>query len=272
MKKKLDGVAETLMIPLWARAAETLEKNPIIRDEKAVELVSKIDYDFDQFEGSWMSQTGVAVRTEILDREAGKFIKQHPDAVIVNIGCGLDTRSFRLDNGRIRWYDLDLPEAVEIRKTFFRETERYKMIGKSVFDYSWIEDIKREEVHGIQHERAHVLFLAEGVMMFFTEKEIMDLMSHLTAGFPGSHMLFEMMPPFVVKNSGRHETVRKTGARFQWGIKSGKDMEKIHPKIKFMEEWNYFNYHRRRWKGLALASLIPAFRNNFNNRIVHIIL
>ena len=264
MNQNLKGVPETLLIPLWARAAETKSPRPIIQDEKAVELTSQINYDFSKFNGSWMTQTGVAVRTEILDREVKAFINKHPDAVIINIGCGLDTRYFRVDNGRVRWYDLDLPEPIQIRKNFFQETQRYSMIGKSIFDYSWTEDI---ETGG-----EPVLFLAEGVFMYFKEEEMADLMTHLTKSFPKAHMLFEMMPRMLVKSGGKHETVRKTTARFQWGIRSGKDMEQINPKIRFVEEWNYFQYHRNRWKWLGGLALIPAFRNNFNNRIVHIVL
>lgn len=263
MHRNLQGVPETLLIPLWARAAETREKKPIIRDEKAVEMVGKIDYDFSKFKGSWLTQTGVAVRTEILDREVRKFIQKHPEAVIVNIGCGLDTRYLRVDNGRIRWYDLDLPEPIGIRKNFFQENGRYRMIGKSVFDYSWVRDV--------QAEGAPILLLAEGVFMYFTEQEMKELMEHLTKLFPGSHLLFEMLPRFLVKFGGKHETVRKTEARFQWGIRSGKDMELLHPQIRFLEEWNFFDLHRKRWKWMGWLALIPAFKNNFNDRIVHLV-
>lgn len=263
MQQNLTGVPETLLIPLWARAVETKEQRAIIQDEKAVKMMAQIDYDFTKFNGSWMSQTGVAIRTEILDRKVKAFIKEHPDAVIINVGCGLDTRYFRVDNGRIRWYDLDLPEPIRIRKFFFQETQRYRMIGKSVFDYSWMENV---ETTG-----SHVLFLAEGVFMYFTEQQMVELMSNLTQRYPRAQMLFEMMTPFVVKNSNRHETVRKTDARFQWGIRRGKDMERINSQVKFLEEWNYFDFHRERWKILRWFALIPAFRNNFNNRIVHIV-
>lgn len=269
MQQNLSGVPETLLIPLWARAAESREKNPIIRDEKAVELVEKIDYDFSKYDGSWMTQTGVAVRTEILDKLVKKFISKHPDAVVINIGCGLDTRYFRVDNGQIHWYDLDLPEPIRIRKNFFRETQRYRMIGKSVFDDTWIEDIEIGRADDLQEE--HVLFLAEGIFMYFTEQQMTKLMNVLTDRFPGAHMLFEMMPSMLVNSSGKHETVKKTNAKFQWGIQNGKDMEQLNSQIRFLEEWNFFDFHRKRWRWMRWLSLIPAFHNNFNNRIVHIV-
>ena len=96
---KLAGVSETLLIPLWARAAETRGPDPIIQDLMAVGIVEKIDYDFDKFNSAWKSRVGVSIRTMILDRAVEKFITRRPGARIINIGAGLDTRFFRVDNG-----------------------------------------------------------------------------------------------------------------------------------------------------------------------------
>lgn len=262
MQQKLKGVPETLLIPLWARAIETQNSKPIIKDYKAVEMMKSIDYDFSKFYNTWLSQTGVAVRTELLDKSTKTFIDKYPNAAIINIGCGLDTRFFRLDNGQIKWYDLDLPEPIRIRKHFFTETERYKMIAKSAFDYSWINEIN------ISNEP--VLIIAEGILMYFTENEIKNLFSELVKAFPNAEVLFEMMTPTIAKMSKHHDTASKLGVKFNWGIASGKEMERYNSKIKFIEEWNYFDYHRNRWHWMRLASLIPAFKNRFNNRIVHL--
>ncbi|WP_234117372.1 class I SAM-dependent methyltransferase [Clostridium hydrogenum] len=118
MQQKLKGIPETLLIPLWARATETTRSEPIIKDSKAIEMMENIDYDFSKFDNTWLSQTGVAVRTELLDNGTKAFMHKHPNATIINIGCGLDTRFFRLDNNKIKWYDLDLPEPIRIRKLF----------------------------------------------------------------------------------------------------------------------------------------------------------
>lgn len=112
MKQNLNGVSETLLIPLWARAIESEYPDPIIKDEKAAEIMKEIEYDFAKLDEEWSTQISVVVRTEILDNATKNFIKKHPDAVIINIGCGLDTRFSRLSNDRIHWYDLDLPEPI----------------------------------------------------------------------------------------------------------------------------------------------------------------
>lgn len=126
MQQKLKGVPETLLIPLWARATETQSSIPIVKDYKAVEMMKNIDYDFSKFDNTWLSQIGVAVRTELLDNSTKTFIHKYPNAVIINIGCGLDTRFFRLDNDKIKWYDLDLPEPIRIRKHFLVKPKNIK--------------------------------------------------------------------------------------------------------------------------------------------------
>jgi O-methyltransferase involved in polyketide biosynthesis len=168
MKQNLEGVSETLLIPLWARAVETKNPHPIIKDEKAREMMTQIEYDFSKFDKEWPTQISVAVRTEILDNATRAFINKHPHAVVINLGCGLDTRFSRLDDGKIRWYDLDLPEPMHIRKQFFEETDRYKMIAKSVFDYSWIDDVRLDN---------SVLIIAEGLLMYLNENEVKELIN-----------------------------------------------------------------------------------------------
>lgn len=262
LKTQLDGVSETLLIPLWARATETGRESPIIEDDIAVKVLDKIDYDFDKFSSAWMSQVGVAIRTMLLDKAAAEFIARNPGAVIINIGAGMDTRYFRLNNGKIRWYDLDLEEPIRFRNHFFKESINYKMISKSVFNSSWINDIDAADYP--------VLIIAEGILMYFEESSVRDLMGGLAKAFPGAEMLLEIMTPTLVEQSSRHETVKHMNAEFKWGVKSGKELENYSPGIHFINEWNYFDYHKKRWRYMGWLALIPAFKNRFNNRIVHL--
>jgi O-methyltransferase involved in polyketide biosynthesis len=262
MKIKLEGVSETLLIPLWARAVETKRPDAILRDELAVQLVEGIDYDFSKFNKAWRSQTGVAIRSELLDREVKAFITNHPESVIINLGCGLDTRFFRVDNQKIHWYDLDLPEPIQVRKRFFDETDRYRMISASVFDFSWMEQVDRAG--------RPVLLIAEGLFMYFEENEVKRLFHRLAETFPSAEMLLEVMPPLVLKMSKMHDTVGKMGLEFKWGIAWGRELEPYDPRIQVMGEWNFFDFHPKRWKGMRWLALIPVFKNNFNDRIVHL--
>ncbi|MCE7699010.1 MAG: class I SAM-dependent methyltransferase [Methanobacterium paludis] len=192
-----------------------------------------------------------------------------PDAVTINIGCRLHTRFFRLDNGQIQWYDLDLPEPIKIRRKFFDETDRYKMIAKSVFDYSWIDDI----IDDVK-DRKSILIIAEGILMYFTEKEVKNLINKLATSFHGAEMLIETTSPALVKQSQKQDLIKnqyQIDAKLSWGIKrGGKWIEKLNNRIKFIAEWHYFDYHRDRWKTIRWMALIPPFKNRFGNRIVHL--
>jgi O-methyltransferase involved in polyketide biosynthesis len=262
MPVKLNGVAETALIPLWAKASETRSAKPIIQDFKAVELVEQIDYDFDKFKNSRLTQTGVAIRTRLFDSAAEAFITEYPAANIINIGAGLDTRFTRVDNGQIKWFDLDLPEIIAVRSQFFFDTDRCRMIAKSVFDYSWLDEI--------QDKKAPALLIAEGILMYFTETQIQELLTRLRESFPHSEMLLETISVFMSKNSNQHETLKKTGGRFSWGLNDGSELERLVPGLKYLRQWNYFDYHRERWGIMGLMGRFPPIRKLVSTRIVHI--
>jgi O-methyltransferase involved in polyketide biosynthesis len=262
MAIQLNGVAETMLIPLWARATETRRRRPIIRDEAAERLMYMLDYDFKKFTGGWMSQVGVSIRTMLLDREVEGFIKSHPRAAIVNIGAGLDTRFQRVDNGSITWYDLDLPEVIAIREQYFKASIRYRMVAGSVLEVDWPSTVSAGD--------RPVLIIAEGVLMYFAALEVKLLMGRLVHAFPGAEMLVELMPPTLVRRGKQHDTVTKTGAEFKWGLSYSSELEDLHPSIRYIEDWNYFDYHRERWRWLRWLAHIPAFRRRFNNRIAHL--
>ena len=262
MEEILCGVQETLLAPLWARAAETQRPDGIIRDEWAVKLTNSLDYDFGQFQNSWMSQVGVAIRTELLDKAAGDFIRKHPRAVVMNLGCGLDTRFYRLDNGLIQWVDLDLAEPLRLRRRFFQETTRHRMLERSAFDPDWIRDAPRDG--------EAFLIIAEGLLMYFPEAEVKALLQMLATGFPQAEMLLETLAPMLVRRSQRHDMVKGMAVDFRWGPRSGKEIEKLDSRIEVLQEWNYFDFHRDRWRWLRWPALIPAFKTRFNNKIVHL--
>ncbi len=194
--------------------------------------MEQIEYDFSKFDDQEPTQVNIAVRTELLDKAVKSFIDKYPAATIINLGCGLDTRFSKVDNCKIHWYDLDLSESINIRKQFFQETDRHKMIAKSVFDYSWIDGIKADK---------NVLIIAEGLFMYFTEQEVKDLMSKLIDALPGAEMLLETVPASLAKQSQKQDLIKKQyniDAQFHWGIKKGKEMEKVNDRIEFIEEWH----------------------------------
>ena len=132
---QLSGVAETLLIPLYFRAQETQRPDALVKDEHAVALVRQLDYDFLRIKLRKHDEVAIILRLREFDRFVRDFLSRCPDAVVVHIGCGLDTRFQRVDNGRVEWYDLDLPEVVDLRRKLIGgEGERYHLLAASVFD------------------------------------------------------------------------------------------------------------------------------------------
>ena len=139
---RLDGVPATLLIPLCMRAVETQRKRPIVRDPKAMEILGSLDYDFSHLRLLWMTQLDTAVRTEIFDQGVQSFLAAHPNPTVVTLGAGLDGRFWRLDDGRVQWFDLDLPEVIALRRRFYGESPRNRFLAKSILDFTWIDDVR----------------------------------------------------------------------------------------------------------------------------------
>ena len=264
MKSKLSGIPETMLIPLWAKACETERNQPIIKDPKALQIISQIDYDFSVFKGTWLSQTGVSIRTMLLDNAAKSFFDKNEKCVVINLGAGLDTRFDRLGNKNIRWYDIDVEEGISIRKNFFTEQENLKFIPKSIFDLTWADEV---ETGGLP-----VLIIAEGLFMYFSQDELKPFFHKLIDAFPRAEILFEMLAPMLVGKSGKHDTVKKMEdvPEFKWGLKKSRDMEAWDTRIRFVEEWDYYDFHKDRWKWFGYIGRFFLVRPRLSNRIVHL--
>ncbi|MFE6645303.1 class I SAM-dependent methyltransferase [Nocardioides sp. NPDC057772] len=133
---ELGAAQETLLIPLYGRAMEMRQRRPWMHDERAVELVESIDYDFAKFKKD--SLVGSVLRGAIFDHWVSEFLREHPGGSVIEIGAGLNTRYERLDNGTARWLEIDLPDAMELRRRFFEDTERRTMHAGSITDPDWV--------------------------------------------------------------------------------------------------------------------------------------
>jgi len=227
MKKKISikkgNVQETLLLPLWGRAHETTKEKPRLSDEKAVEIIKNINYDFSTIaETQSLSQHGWVARSLHMDKMALDFIKEHPEGTIINIGCGMDTTFSRVDNGKIMFYELDLPDVIELRKHFFKDSKRHKSIASSFLDTGWFEKIK------FSHE---VLFLAGGVFYYFDEEKIKNFFIAAANYFGKCSFYFDSMSPMGVK-IGNKKVLKSGGmggvSSVGWGLK----------RAKFLERWD----------------------------------
>jgi hypothetical protein len=143
--QNLSDVAETLLMMLYIRAVESQRPDGLIKDEKAMALVQRMDQDFLRNKLTKIDEeTRVAIilRSREFDRHAWDFLARHPEAAVVHIGCGLDARFERVDNGRVEWYDLDLPDVIELRRKLIGgEGARHHFLACSVLDSAWLNEM-----------------------------------------------------------------------------------------------------------------------------------
>ena len=158
MKQKYEFknvVAETLLIPLYMRAKESRRKgDAILKDTMAEQLVDSIEYDYSQFDGAKMSEVGCVVRGKYFDDAIRRFILSHPHPVVVNVGCGLDTRYQRIGNDQAAvFYELDLPEVIDLRRKLIPETGEDRYIAASLLETGWMDALKKTTSRGAVHLR-----------------------------------------------------------------------------------------------------------------------
>ncbi len=189
-------VQETLVIPLYGRKLCTEQFPGLFRDEKAVELIERIDYDFAALEKrskSFAHRFGaleVAMRENDLMTEAKEYLKTHPSAALVNLGCGLDQTAENCDNGKCTIYNLDLPDVITVRNKLLPESDRIKNIAADLNDLKWFDKIDAEN---------GVCFLAAGVFYYFKAVDVKKLFNAMAMRFPGGKLVFDTANKRAVK-------------------------------------------------------------------------
>jgi len=207
------SIEETMLGPLWARATYSKLYPEILDDKQAIKIIEKLDYDFTEisnFLEEWRS-LGLLVRAKGFDEAIKKYIENFPNSTVVNVGCGLDTTFSRVDNNTIKWYNLDLPNAIKYRNQYIGETPRSKNISKSVFDYSWIDDIEFTPENGI-------IFFAGGFIYYFEKEEIRNLIISLAENFPGGEFIFEAISKLATRVLNRRARKAGSDIRVRYGI------------------------------------------------------
>ena len=274
MKKEisLGDVAATSLVTLYCHAIETESEDPVLYDTKSREIVNRLDpvlsLSENRLDRDLVNRklnpalvVHIAVRAGRYDRYVTDFLDKYPGGVVVNIGCGLDSRFLRVDNGMVRFYDLDLSEVIELRRHFFEETGRYRMIASSVLDYGWMEEISAES--------GPFFFMAEGVFMYLEGEDVKSLVLTLREKFPGSELVCEVFSSLWLKGflgrmarfKMRRQLHLGKDAIFRSGIRYSREMEEWHPGIRLIDEWSYFDSREKKIGWLKIFSRSKILRH-----------
>jgi O-methyltransferase involved in polyketide biosynthesis len=264
------GVSSTMLITLWARAQESISEDPIIDDRKAVEMIeiikTQISGTDDPIHRKILGNkynpklaVTMSLRSRRFDRYVTDFLTRSPGGTVINLGCGLDTRFYRIDNGRVTWYDIDFPDVIELRKRFMEENDRHFFIGDSILNRDWIARVRSGGPY---------LILAEGVFMYLSDKDVKELLSMIKSELNTAELVCEVTNSYWVDKMNNPWLKRKFnrklgmtgGAVFSFGIPDSYYFEKWDRDFKFLDEWTYFDDNERKLGWYNLFSSFSLLR------------
>lgn len=242
---ELTNESKTLFIPLLGKAQVSKEKI-FLNDPKAEEIIQKVNYDFNSLKQSkWLSMY-LSVRALIIDELCNKYFLDNKNTTVIHLGCGLDSRYMRVNQEYDKWYDIDYENVIEIRKEFYNNDSKYKMIGSSVTNPKWLEQISTQ---------GNVLIIAEGLTMYLSEDEIKDLLKNIKEIIGTSHIIFDAYSKKAVKASKIKNPVKQMNAKIKYGINKPEDF------LKLNESLEYVNTHLIKKENNTLKGLTKVIFN-----------
>lgn len=252
-----NDIAETLLIPLYMRAKESQRGDAaMIKDPIAQKLVEQIEYDYSKFDNAKKSEIGCAIRCWFFDNKVREFVKSHINPVIVNVGCGLDARCQRTmeEDTDVVFYSLDLPDTIKLRQHYISVAANEKYIPASMFETAWMDEIKT------LHPDGSFLFIIEGVVMYFEERQLKSFFNALCERFHGAEVWFDTLGTLAVKNQNKHDALKKVDASVKWGINDGHILENWNSNLRLIEQTSPGRFFRSRQTiPMRLMTLFPKF-------------
>ncbi len=205
----LAGVPETMLWALHNRAAEAGRHDGVLTDPACLHIHGRIDYDFAARFGP--PAGSLAVRAAAIDGALRRWLERHPDGIVVSLGEGLETQLRRVDNGRMRWLSVDLPEAISLRERFLPPTDRFRHCAISAADPAWMDEVDPS---------AGVFIVAQGLLMYLDPALVGALLSGIAERFPGAEIVFDAIPRWFseLTMSGVQQTPQYRLPPMPWGI------------------------------------------------------
>jgi O-methyltransferase involved in polyketide biosynthesis len=232
-KVRLTGAQETTLATLYGKAMESRRPDSILKDIAADAALGRIDYDFKRLKIRRTDHTSLAVRAKAYDVWARQFLDTHPVCTVLHLGCGLDTRVYRIDPPpTVRWYDIDQPDVIELRQKLFPPREGAQHIAASLTDPGLLDGISSD---------TPVLVIAEGLTPYLRAVDGLSLLRRITEHFASGEMLFDGYGRFGVWFLQRYGCVKASGAQLGWAINDPRELERAVPGLNFEAELWYTN-------------------------------
>lgn len=263
-------LTSTTLIPLWAKAVESVSEDPILEDKHALQLLKQLGYDLDYYSKKKQntSQVGCCLRAKWIDDETLKFIAEHPSCNIIQLGAGIDDRFRRIGMPANvnHWYDLDLPEVAEMRRQVIPQVKRCEILAMDMFDTTWMKQLHDEQLP--------VLIIVEGVFMYIPQKEIAKLIQEISHHIGPCTMLLDSVPTLAVGRAKYHDSVQKYNEKVEYvfGLKNAQHMAELFPEIEALETVYMSDLPKANkfiWP-LRMAYKIPYCHRNMNQLLIKV--
>ena len=210
----MNNVNKTLYIPLYGKALVS-KKGIILQDKKAEEIWQGVQFPLkSKSKSKWLAYY-MGMRSAVFDQWVKDKIKNHPKAIVLHLGCGLDSRVLRVDCNA-SWYDVDFPEVIAERKTHYSETDLYNMIDGDIRNTTFLNSIPKAE---------HAIVVLEGVSMYLKNDELQKTLAKLTEHFGTLSLLVDCYTPFAAQMSKIKNPVNDVGVKDVFGIANPQVLE-----------------------------------------------
>jgi methyltransferase (TIGR00027 family) len=245
----LTDVSETALITLKARVLEAQRPQPVLQDEVGPLLLTGLQERLPEVVRQRLLQRPlpisltrhIALRARYYDRATASFIRNNPGGVVVSLGSGFDTRYWRLSDSPWNYIEVDLPAVMAAKRAVLGERISYPLIGGSVLEESWLDEISTRQTENI-------LFLAEGLLMYLPPEQVKRLFQTMAERFSNTTFMFEVVHrkytqgvwKKVVERKMRRNLGSEAGTSFQYGVTQAGEVERYHPAIRLETEWSYF--------------------------------
>ncbi|MBB6251475.1 class I SAM-dependent methyltransferase [Nitrospirillum iridis] len=214
----LSGVPETMLWTLHNRAAEAMRPNGDFHDPEAVRIYQALAYDYERHFGR--ADGSHAMRAAAIDAVLRRWLEHHPDGTVISLGEGLETQRGRVDNGRVQWLTVDLPEGIALRDHFLPPGPRTRHLAADARDPAWMDAVAGD---------GPVHIVAQGLFMYLTEAEVRHLVTGLARRFPGAQLVFDTVPAWLSRLTlrGLNRTPHYRLPPMPWGI----DTDRVVPTL-----------------------------------------
>lgn len=227
-KVVLHGAQETLLITLCAKAGESQLPDSLLKDRFAAQALARVDYDFDRLKIDRDMMIGIALRAHVIDGWTRDFLGAHPEATVLHLGCGLDSRVFRIaPSANVRWFDVDYPDVIALRQRLYPAREGYTLLPSSVTEPDWLDAVPQDRP---------AFVIAEGLLPYLPAEEVVLLLERVTNHLPGGELVFDAYSRLGLTLIAWQPSVRATGAKLHWSLDDPEELLRQLPHLELVEE------------------------------------